>query len=317
MIIKNNIYGKFEIDSPVIIELINSKPLQRLKKISQYGVPDEFYHLKNYSRFQHSIDVFLLLKKLEASEEEQIAGLLHDMSHTAFSHVVDWVLGDGKTEEFQNEKHREFLKKSEVSTILKKYGYNPNRIANHSIYSLLEQEIPKLCADRIGYSLREFPKKTAIYCIENILNRNGKILFKNEKSAFIFGINFLKMQTNHWGGLEATSRYRLFANVLKLALNKKIISFSDFWEDEKMILKKIDKAKNSSIDKILYVLRKKSLSNLAKSREVVYKKFRYVDPVFLENGKLFKLSKVNKKFNAILKNARKINKKGVNLPFID
>ena len=33
----------------------------------------------------------LLIKKLGGSVEEQIAGLLHDVSHTAFSHVIDYV----------------------------------------------------------------------------------------------------------------------------------------------------------------------------------------------------------------------------------
>lgn len=46
MILNDKIYGKVEVKSPVMIELIKSAPMQRLKKISQFGVPDEFYHLK-------------------------------------------------------------------------------------------------------------------------------------------------------------------------------------------------------------------------------------------------------------------------------
>lgn len=317
MQLKDKIYGKFEIDSPLIIELVNSKPLQRLKKISQYGVPDEFYHLKNYSRFDHSIGVFLLSKKLNASEEEQIAGLLHDISHTAFSHVIDWVLGDGKTEEYQDKKHEEFFQQSEVVKILKKYQFNPARIVQHKNFKLLEQEIPNLCADRIDYVLREFPLKTAQYCFKKITVQNEKTVFKNQKSAKIFALNFLKRQFVHWGGLEAVTRYRFFANAIRIALDEKIIQQEDFWQNDDFILNKIKKAKKKEIEKLFSVLRKKSLKKLAKSRIVAYKKFRYVDPEFLKNDKIYKLSEVDRKFQKAIEQARKINQKGIFLPNIN
>lgn len=317
IILKDRIYGELKIDSPVIIELIKSKPLQRLKKICQYGVPDEFYHLKNYSRFEHSIGVFLLLKKLGASEEEQIAGLLHDISHTAFSHVVDWVLGDGKTEEFQNEQFKKFIEKTNIPEILLKHQYSLKRIVHHSNYSLLEQNIPNLCADRIDYAIREFPKKAAKICLENMINYKGRIVFKDKESAYLFAINFLKKQTIHWGGFEAASRYRLFANALKIALNEKIINFEDFWQNDNYILKKIKKAKNKEIQKILKVLRNRSLKNFQKSREVVYKKFRYVDPEFLEDGKFVRLSTLDLDFKKQLERVRKNNEKGIALPKIN
>lgn len=316
LILKDRIYGKLEITSPVIIEIINSKPIQRLKKICQYGVPDEFYHLKNYSRFEHSVGVMLLLKKLGASEEEQIAGLLHDISHTAFSHIIDWVLGDGKSEEHQNEKHKDYLLNSDVAEILKKYGYDPKIIAKHENFKLLEQEIPHLCADRVDYSIKEFPKAIAKKCSQNMINFNEKIVFKNKDSALLFAVNFLKRQALHWGGFEAASRYRLFANALKIALNKKIVYFEDFWRDDNYILEKIKTAKNKEIQKILKALKSRSLKNLPKSREVVYKKFRYVDPEFLENRKLIRLSRVCEGFKKELKLAKKINEKGVILPKI-
>lgn len=36
----------------------------------------------------------LLNRQLDASMEEQIVALLHDVSHTAFSHVIDYVFDD-------------------------------------------------------------------------------------------------------------------------------------------------------------------------------------------------------------------------------
>ncbi len=76
LIIQDPLYGTQEIVSPVVLEIIASAPFQRLKGISQYGIPDEFYHLKNFYRFEHCIGTYLLLKKSGATEAEQVAGLL-------------------------------------------------------------------------------------------------------------------------------------------------------------------------------------------------------------------------------------------------
>ncbi len=105
--IKDPLYGKFEITEPILIELINSKPIQRLKKIWQHGLPQKYYYRKTFTRYDHSIGVMLLLRKLNASLEEQIAGLLNDASHAAFSHVVDF-LYKNKEEEYGDNILKEF-----------------------------------------------------------------------------------------------------------------------------------------------------------------------------------------------------------------
>lgn len=314
MTINDKIYGKVEIDVPVITELIKSKPMQRLKKISQFGVPDEFYHLKSFKRFEHCLGVMILLKKLGASEEEQIAGLLHDVSHTAFSHVVDWVIGEGGNEEFQDTQHGSYLKKSGIGDILKKFKYDSERFSEHKNFPLLDQDLPNLCADRIDYSFREMPSKEAKYIFQNLEAKNGKIIFKNKKSAVLFANNYLELQMNHWSSSEAASRFRLFANALKIALDKKIIKFSDFWKTDDYIVKKIKSAKVPEIKRILSVLRAKSLKSAPKSSVVVHKKFRYVDPEFKVNGLLVNLTSVDKNFASRVERARENNLKGIRIP---
>lgn len=64
MIIDDRIYGRSKITSKVMLDLIKPIPLQRLKGIAQFGIPDEFYHKQNYSRYEHSVGVILLLKGL-------------------------------------------------------------------------------------------------------------------------------------------------------------------------------------------------------------------------------------------------------------
>jgi len=258
----------------------------------------------------------LLLKKLGASEEEQIAGLLHDVSHTAFSHVIDWVLGDGKTEDFQDEQHSDYIAKSDIPVILNKYGYRAKSIADYHRFGLLERDLPDICGDRIDYSLREFPRSVVNTCLPALRSFDNRIVFIDSRSALTFARSFLQQQTEHWGGHEAVSRYRIFADILRQALKNGTITKSDFWENDSFVIKKIMASKNKELRKQLKILENKSLSHLPKSTNIAHKKFRHVDPFFIDNGKLVRVSKVNRKFAQELENARKINKLGISLPLI-
>lgn len=313
---KDRIYGKTTITSPLLVELINSEPLQRLKGIAQFGVPDEYYHIKGYDRFEHSVGVMLLLKKLGASEEEQVAGLLHDVSHTAFSHMIDWVLGSGLTEDFQDNQHKNIILTPGMSKVLKRYSYSPEKIADHHNYKLLETDIPNLCADRIDYAIREFPENTVYRCINALTVKDGKIVFKDKENTLLFAENFLIRQKIHWGGFEAVSRYHIFSIVLKKALDKKIIKMNDFWKDDRFIIDKLTQTEDCEIQQLLTVLRKKSLSHFPKSNKTVVKKFRYVNPEFISGGKLIRLSEADEEFKKLLETSRRENLQGISIPII-
>jgi len=317
VIISDKIYGKTKITSPVLIDLIKSKPMQRLKKIAQHGVPNDYYHFKGGNRFEHCLGVMFLLRKLGASEEEQVAGLLHDVSHTAFSHVIDWVVGTGKTEDYQDKHHEEIIKSPEISKILKQYRISVQRIASyHHYFPLLEKDVPHLCADRIDYSLREFSLTIAKRCFQMLTVHDGQVVFKNRKSALTFSQNYLKRQMVHWGGYEAVVRYAILAKILKKGLRNKVISMQDFLKEDAYIINKLIGSKDEETLEMLNILKKKSLKNLPKGRVVAHKKFRYVDPLFLKNGVLFRLSNVNKEFKKELEAARKENNQGIRLPIL-
>jgi hypothetical protein len=317
MIINDKIYGKIEFKEPVLLELLKSPSVLRLKNISQFGVPDKYYHFKNYSRYEHSVGVMILLRKLGATLEEQVAGLLHDVSVLAFSHVTDWVFANGREgiEDYHNSIHEVFVKKTEIPKILEKFDFALERLLMEENFSLLERELPDLCADRVDYALREFKYwlNPAILdaCIKGLANYNGEIVFANQKAAMDFSVNFLELQTNHWGGYQAMMRYYLFSEALKVALDKKIISEKDFWKDESFVLGKLEKTKDKTIRELLRMLKDKELNINNKSGRKIVKKFRYVDPKIISNGKLVRLSKLSPKFKKILEKHRRINQKGL------
>lgn len=309
----DRIYGRAAIDSPVIWEIIKTPSVQRLKGLNQYGIPDEFYHKKNYSRFDHSLGVMLLLRHLQAGEEEQIAGLLHDISHRAFSHVYDWAVGSAGFEDAQDNIHCQFLRKSEIPKILKKYGYSIKNLADYHNYGLLERESPGLCADRIDYSLHELKPETARKILKNLAVVKGQIVCKNKKTAAVFAREFLTLQAKHWGGYEGTARYHLFGQVLKKALEEKVISQKDFWREDEFVVNKLKASTNNKVLTSLAYLRQKPLPKV-RNGVIVHKKFRFIDPLFVNGEKLINISAVDKKFVELLKRAKEENKKGVLVP---
>lgn len=149
-------YGPIEVEEPVLLELINSQAVQRLKHIHQYGVAYYTTHREEYNRYDHSIGVFAILRKNAASLEEQISGILHDVSHTVFSHVGDWVFGkENQEKDYQTTIQNNYLFNSGIEEILMKYGYTIFEIqSDNKEFIFLEQPLPNLCADRIDYNLQ-------------------------------------------------------------------------------------------------------------------------------------------------------------------
>ncbi|NMC87308.1 MAG: HD domain-containing protein, partial [Candidatus Moranbacteria bacterium] len=140
---RDKIYGQVKITEAVLLDLINSPELQRLKDIDQAGYYEPFYPESKHNRFDHSVGVCLLLKKFGASVEEQVAGLIHDVSHSAFSHAVDYVLSKGseKEQNHQDNYFEEYVLSSNIPEILEKYGFDVGYILDETHFPLLETQL--------------------------------------------------------------------------------------------------------------------------------------------------------------------------------
>jgi hypothetical protein len=312
------VYGQATITEPVLIDLINAPSVQRLKKISQYGIPDHYYHLKNYSRYEHSLGVMILLRNLGVSLDEQVAGLLHDVSHLAFSHVIDFLYGQGKKgiEDHQDSIHAGFINKTEIPDILKHHGFAVQRIFSYDDYPILEKNQPELCADRVDFALREFQHwlnpKIVASCVTNLKVYKHQLVFGSLEAAYLFGLNYLELQTRHWGSYEAMMRYYLFSEALRQALDNKEINKDDFLKTEQPIIQHLEKSPDPAIQKILHQLENRELPVLpALHNKKIYKKFRFVDPPVLLGKDLKKLSSIKPDFYQLVEKHRHINQQGL------
>ena len=149
------IYGIVEINEPVLIDLMATQAMRRLHGVLQHGITALIGLTQPVTRFDHSVGVMLLVRGLGGSLEEQIAALLHDISHTAFSHVIDYVVDGHDSQSYHEEWKESHLAASDVPDVLARHGYDWRDFLHEEDYALLEQPAPRLCADRLDYFLRD------------------------------------------------------------------------------------------------------------------------------------------------------------------
>ncbi len=300
MVISDVIYGECEVD-PVLEELILSKSVQRLKGIHQTGASYLMNEKWNVTRFDHSVGVMLLIKKLGGSVEEQIAGLLHDVSHTAFSHVIDYVF-DNKDESYHEEIFSTVVKNSEIPAILLKHGYNYEDILlDDSKWTLLERSAPELCADRVDYTLRDMytygyiSLEEAQDFLDDLIAVDGKMVLQNIEIAEWFTetyykevIDFFMKPINVYGN-------DMLARTLKLALHKKVIHADDFLLEDDELIVKLQLCKNTEVRAVLSKVHPNIEVKEDRNDYDLHQKnkVRLIDPPLLRAGEVIQSSVVS------------------------
>ena len=317
MIIQDRVYKTVSLEEPVLEELIGSPSLNRLKDVSQYGIPDKYYCYKNLNRYEHSVGVMLLLRRLNRPLKEQIAGLLHDVSIFAFSHVADWLFGGGKsgTEDYHDSLHDKFIHQSEIPQILTKYGFLEEDVTDITKFSVLDTEIPNLCADRVDYAFREFDNWIKNHeliekCLPAITVDKEMMVFNDIEAAFVFASSFLRLQVGNYGAPEPIRRYQLFSNALRQAMDLGIFVEKDFYDGETPILQKLESCKDEKIQTNLEILKNPEFPYVSHGEKII-KKFRHVDPLVLIGRDAKKLSNLKPGFGETLSRYREENKLGV------
>ncbi len=287
MKLTDDLYGEVVITEPILIELIQSPALQRLKKINQLGLPPGYYHLKSFSRYEHSLGVMLFLRRFNVSLEEQVAGLLHDVSHTAFSHIVDWLFGDPSIQDHQDKALHQIMVESGIDTILARYGFKAETISQTEHYPVLENNLPDLCADRLDYSLREYYLWDARPVVDQTLASlrlvDNRLVFDTVDAARAYALYYLDCQRQNWGSREAMLRYELMARLLKKAVERNVIILADFQTDDQTVLDRLWTSGDAELIADLTELRdwpRQQLLDKYADLSLRYKN-RYVDPLVL------------------------------------
>ena len=199
-VFRDPVYGYVHVYDQLIWDLIQTKEVQRLRRIKQLGGTYMVFHTAEHSRFSHSLGVYEMARKIIRalmhrgtilSEDERLlvlsAALLHDLGHGPFSHSFESVFSV-RHELFTE---RIIMENTEVNRVLeadqKGFATKVRDVINKTypnplIISIISSQLD---ADRLDYLLRDAYFTGAPYGeidVERILRTmrvvNNKIVYK-------------------------------------------------------------------------------------------------------------------------------------------
>jgi HD superfamily phosphohydrolase len=303
----NTIYRNFTVTEPVLIELLHSPVMERIKHIRQAGTLDYVIKQKHtYTRYEHCVGVWALLRMYGATLEEQIAGLLHDASHTVFSHVGD-VLFNHHSEQssYQDDIHEWYLKQQNVDVLLARHNITLDSVLHKSgAHTMLEQDLPNICADRLEYNLQaglltDLLTHDDIATILNDLRYdNGQWFFTTTESAKKLALVSLFNTEHVWSSPANQCVYTWTAHALRRALDIELLTSDDIhFSTDPIVWDKLWISNDEIIANCL-----KNIVNCQEPAEEQNEsaplsgKFRGLDPFIQEDNQLKRLTTLDNEY---------------------
>ncbi len=286
-----------------LIKYLKTPSLLRLKDISYFCGMDyaskDIYNFSEFiSRYDHSLTVSLIVYKLTKDKKATLAGLFHDIATPCFSHVIDYMNQDYEKQESTEEYTEHILKNDKyLNECLEKDNIDINDIINFKKYSVVDNDRPKVCADRIDGVIL-----TGIGWTKNI-NKNDinsivkdMCIFLNENNEEEIGFKSLKVAKKVLDVSESIDIYchstednymmLLLAKITKISIEKKYITYEELYSyNERDLFSILRKQKDNELKKLLNEFETKKISDIPEL-EIPKIKIRDLNP--LVNGKRIK-----------------------------
>jgi len=291
----DRVYGEVAVDDPGVIALIGCPTFERLRGIRQAGPSALAFPFKTVTRHEHSLGVYLLLGRFGADRKERVAGLLHDISHTAFSHAVDFVFASEEQDHHEGLKP-EFLHRPDIAPAIAAMGYVPEDFHDDSIYPLLEQPLPRLCADRLDYFFRD-----SLACgvsttgqvarfLAHLIVVDRTIAFDDAGVAREVAALFAIMNRDWWASPTEAYIYNEFADAIREAFDRGVLTREDLLADDAHVLDRLRSVEGGPIaEKLDHVFRFRP-GAVEGFRPRVIPKTRWLDPPVADASGLARLS---------------------------
>lgn len=177
-VFRDPVQNYIHIQDKIILQLIDTKEFQRLRRIKQLGTSQYTFHGAEHSRFNHSLGVYEITRRIINNfarnypsieegdglwdDRERLvalcAALLHDVGHGPFSHTFEVIF---HTDHERITQDIILSETTEVNQVLRQMGEDfPKKVAsvinktyaNQQVVQLISSQID---ADRMDYLLRD------------------------------------------------------------------------------------------------------------------------------------------------------------------
>lgn len=228
---------------PDFLEPFFSSPaLLRLKGVGQ-NCGTEFCQYYEYraafSRLDHSLGVALIVWNFSKDPKASLSGLFHDISHTVFSHVGDFLLGDAENQESSELHTRDILEGDAViPKELAKLGLSVADVEDYARFPLADNPGPKLSADRLEYTLstgvslgtRTIQEIRAFYASLVTVETEGESLaFDDPETAEKFALLSIENDAGCFSSYESVSAMAFLAEILRRLADAGEISTNELY----------------------------------------------------------------------------------------
>jgi len=244
-----------QIDFSEVKPIVDTKPFQLLRRRSQLGFVAGVYPCSTHTRFVHSLGVYKLAKKITTSLRErgmltekeakhtQVAGLVHDLGHGPFSHLIEPLLKRYNSGyENHKDRTRHLLETEEMQDAIKEVGCSPDFVKSivekiHHLGQIISNKT--IGADKVGYINQDIyftghPSSAVNFdAVIPFLMYVGDVYGAAERvGCHIQNMqnSFLEMYTGPYFRKQTKAKGRAFEKSMALALDSGIVFPNVVWE---------------------------------------------------------------------------------------
>lgn len=251
-----------------LIPFINTPEIQRLGWVGQNcwaNFTNFFKFSFTHTRLFHSIWVALIIWNFTKDPKQTLAGLFHDISHTAFSHVGDFIRGDHEKQESSEVFHDQIISNSAIiMNELEKLWISFEEVNDCTLYPIADNPGPQLAADRLEYNLSDpialwwdiaLVKKLYdnLVVVENEY-WTVELGFGNKEIALEFAHMVIDNDAEMYSSYESKLCMSFLSSLLKQAFDLGLFTLEDLYilTDEEVLLKLEHSWNKDIIEKLLF-----------------------------------------------------------------
>lgn len=229
-VFRDPVHDYIHVQHQTILDLINTKEFQRLRRIKQLGTSPSTFHGAEHSRFSHSLGVYEIARKicdkfkrtypsvtnedgLWNDDKERLvtlcAALLHDIGHGPFSHTFEKVFN---TDHEKMTVEIILSPETEINKVLSLVGDDfPEKVASvitkkYSNPQVVQMISSQIDADRMDYLLRDAYFSAVSYGMFD-LNRILRVI-RPHQNGICFDVSGMHAVEDY-----IVSRYQMYMQV--------------------------------------------------------------------------------------------------------